>query len=71
MTVAYSFGLSEITPPVGLNLFVLKSIVTDIPMGEIIRAVNPFIVIDLIFLALVMVFPIIILGKLRLVNLVL
>ncbi len=41
MTVVMEMGL--IHPPVGLNLFVIKSVAPDIPLGEIVRQVFPFI----------------------------
>lgn len=46
-----------LTPPVGYNLFVLKGIVPEVPMEEIIRGVMPFIVMYLVGMALVMIFP--------------
>ena len=41
MTIVMETGL--IHPPVGLNLFVIKNIAPDIPLGEIIRGVLPFV----------------------------
>ena len=47
-----------VTPPYGFNLFYLKSIVPkDITMGDIYRAIWPIIILQLIGLALIMVFP--------------
>ena len=43
MTIVMETGL--IHPPVGLNLFVIKNIAPDIPLGEIIRGVLPFVAI--------------------------
>jgi C4-dicarboxylate transporter DctM subunit len=47
-----------ITPPFGLHLFVLKSIVgSDAPLGVVYRGVIPFVVADLVKLALLVIFP--------------
>jgi len=53
-TLCIEIGM--ITPPVGLNLFVLKSS-TDVSMGEIIKGAVPYVVILLIGLAILSVFP--------------
>ena len=47
-----------ITPPVGLNVFVIHSLARDVPMIDTFRGVVPFLISDLIRLALVAAFPI-------------
>jgi C4-dicarboxylate transporter, DctM subunit len=42
MTIVMEMGL--IHPPVGLNLFVIKNIAPDIPLGDVIRGVVPFVI---------------------------
>ena len=50
--------LSLITPPFGMNLFVLKGVSPpDVTLGAIYRGVIPFVLINIIALALVMLFP--------------
>ena len=50
--------LSLITPPFGMNLFVLKGVSPpDVTLGAIYRGVIPFVFINIIALALVMLFP--------------
>lgn len=49
--------ISLITPPVGMNVFVMKSVNPDIPLGQIFRGVLPFIAIDFIRLALLIALP--------------
>jgi C4-dicarboxylate transporter, DctM subunit len=56
MTV--NMELALITPPVGLNLFVINTIVPDSKLGEVYRGVWPFIVIMITFLILLYLFPI-------------
>ncbi|MDQ3560102.1 MAG: TRAP transporter large permease subunit, partial [Pseudomonadota bacterium] len=48
--------LALITPPVGMNLFVIKGI-TGAPLSRIIAGVFPYVVIILAGLALVLAFP--------------
>ncbi|MFW5880940.1 MAG: TRAP transporter large permease [Roseicyclus sp.] len=49
--------LSLVTPPVGLNLFVIKSVVSDLPMGKIYRGIIPFVLADLLRILLLVAFP--------------
>ncbi len=46
-----------IHPPLGLNVFVLKSLAPDVPMWTIYKGVFPFVAADLVKLALLVVFP--------------
>jgi tripartite ATP-independent transporter DctM subunit len=46
-----------ITPPFGLNVFVLKTMVEDVPMARIFRGVVPFVAADLAKLALLVAVP--------------
>ncbi|MCC2095848.1 MAG: TRAP transporter large permease subunit [Hyphomicrobiales bacterium] len=49
--------LGVVTPPFGMNLFVMKSIATDLTMGTIFRGVVPFILADVVKIALLIAFP--------------
>jgi tripartite ATP-independent transporter DctM subunit len=51
--------ISLITPPVGLNVFVLRTLLPEIPIGTIFRGVGPFIAADFVRLTLLVSFPII------------
>ncbi|MDO5088073.1 MAG: TRAP transporter large permease [Comamonadaceae bacterium] len=62
--VAVEVGL--ITPPVGMNLFVIRALAPDVRMGEIYRGVWPFVASDLLRVALLAAFPSITLWVLRL-----
>ena len=47
-----------ITPPVGLNVFVIKGLTgDDIPMFTIFRGITPFIIADMLHMALLVTFP--------------
>ena len=50
--------LGLITPPVGMNVFVIKATAPHVGLGEIFRGVAPFIVSDFIRLALLIAFPV-------------
>ncbi len=49
--------LGLITPPVGMNVFVISALARDIPMGEIFRGVMPFFLAELVRVALLLAFP--------------
>jgi C4-dicarboxylate transporter, DctM subunit len=49
--------LGLITPPVGMNVFVINSIVPDVSLITIFRGVAPFVLTDLVRLALLVAFP--------------
>lgn len=55
IVVVVEIGL--ITPPIGVNLFVIRSVVPDVPMATMIRGVVPFIVADLIRVLLIAAVP--------------
>jgi tripartite ATP-independent transporter DctM subunit len=46
-----------ITPPVGLNVFVINSLARDVPMIDTFRGVVPFLMADMVRLALVILIP--------------
>lgn len=46
-----------ITPPYGLNLFLMKGILKEVSMGEIIKGVLPFVLANMVTLALLIAFP--------------
>lgn len=49
--------LANITPPVGLNLFVIQSIQKDLSFAEVLRGTAPFMVVIGAGLVIMMVFP--------------
>jgi len=54
-----------ITPPVGLNLFVINSMAKDIPLTQTYRGVLPFIMADVVRTAILILFPVITLFLIR------
>jgi TRAP-type C4-dicarboxylate transport system permease large subunit len=53
--VVVEIGL--ISPPVGMNLFVLKTLLPQVPTGTVFRGVMPFMVADCVRLAILIAFP--------------
>jgi tripartite ATP-independent transporter DctM subunit len=55
MTIVMEMGL--IHPPVGLNIFVIKNIAPDIPLGEVIWGVMPFVALMMVAVLLLCFVP--------------
>ena len=55
--VVVAIEISLITPPVGLNVFVLKTIIRDIDTKTIFKGVIPFVLIDIVRILLLMAVP--------------
>lgn len=53
--------LGLITPPVGMNVFVISSLAKDVPMSETFKGVLPFFVAELVRICLLLAFPVIVL----------
>ena len=51
--------ISLITPPIGMNVFVLRTLLPDVPTNTVFRGVLPFIVADFLRLSLLVAFPVI------------
>ena len=57
--VLISAEVGLITPPVGLNLFIINNLAKDIPMIETYKGVLPFVISDIIRVAILTAFPVI------------
>jgi TRAP-type C4-dicarboxylate transport system permease large subunit len=55
MTMLAETGV--ITPPVGVNVFVVKGIVPDVPLYHIFRGIVPFLIAILVALIIMIVYP--------------
>ncbi len=51
--------ISLITPPIGMNIFIMRSMNKDLPLGTIYRGVLPFVAADVVRLAILTAFPVI------------
>jgi TRAP-type C4-dicarboxylate transport system permease large subunit len=56
--IVMTVELGLIHPPVGMNIFVIKSVLEDIKISTIFYGVIPFIITDLIRLAILVIFPV-------------
>ena len=57
MLVVVELGL--ITPPVGMNVFVISAMAPDVPMGKIFLGVVPFFIAEMFRVTLLVLFPVI------------
>lgn len=55
VVVVVEIGL--ISPPVGMNMFVLRALLPNIPIGTIFRGVMPFVIADIVRLFILVAFP--------------
>jgi C4-dicarboxylate transporter DctM subunit len=49
--------IAMITPPVGMNVYVISGVAKDVPMETIFKGIVPFVVVDLVLLAIILFFP--------------
>ena len=61
-------GIGLTAPPIGLNVFVVNAIARDVPITTTYRGVLPFLGVDVVRLVLVMLFPGLALGLVRLLT---
>ncbi len=55
MTVNLEIGL--VTPPVGLNLYIVKNIAPDVPMSHVLMGALPFLIIEVIVIVSLCIWP--------------
>jgi tripartite ATP-independent transporter DctM subunit len=55
--VVLTLEMGLISPPVGINVFIVKSVAKDVPLGDIFRGVMPFWIAMLLTLGLLVAFP--------------
>jgi TRAP-type C4-dicarboxylate transport system permease large subunit len=55
VVVVVEMGL--ITPPVGMNMFVIRAQLPDIPLATIFRGIGPFLAADAALVGLLLLFP--------------
>ena len=56
--IVMTVELGLIHPPVGMNVFVIKSVIKDVKLSTVFKGVMPFVVTDIIRLAILIAFPI-------------
>ncbi len=55
IVIAMEMGL--ITPPIGMNVFVIAGIAPDVPMQTIFKGIIPFLIADIFLVAILILFP--------------
>ncbi len=60
--------LGLITPPVGLNVFIINSLAPDVPMRETFKGVIPFFLSEIVRVTILVAFPVISLALPHLLN---
>lgn len=63
--VLMTVGIGMLAPPVGLNVYVVNGMAREVPMNETYKGVIPFLVSDLLRVALLLCVPALSLGVLR------
>ena len=56
--IVMTVELGLIHPPVGMNVFVIKSVIKDVKLSTVFKGVLPFVVTDIIRLAILIAFPV-------------
>jgi TRAP-type C4-dicarboxylate transport system permease large subunit len=64
--VLMTVSIGMIAPPIGLNVYVVNSMAKEVPMSETYKGVMPFLVWDAIRVVLLLCFPVICLGLVKL-----
>ena len=49
--------IALITPPVGMNVYVIKGVAKDVPIGTIFRGIMPFLAADIVEVILLLFIP--------------
>jgi C4-dicarboxylate transporter DctM subunit len=57
IVLTVNMEMALVTPPVGMNLYVINGLDKDIRMAEVIRGITPFIILMGLFLVFTMLFP--------------
>jgi TRAP-type C4-dicarboxylate transport system permease large subunit len=55
--VVIMLEMGLITPPVGINVFIVKSVAPLVPLGEIFRGIWPFLLAMMVLVLLLTLFP--------------
>jgi len=58
VVIVMTVELGLIHPPVGMNVFVIKSVIRDVKLSTVFYGVMPFVITDILRLAILIVFPI-------------
>lgn len=57
VVVVIAIELGLITPPMGMNLFIVRSVAPEVPLAKIIKGIFPFVTADVVRLGVIAAFP--------------
>jgi tripartite ATP-independent transporter DctM subunit len=57
IVVTFTCAIGALTPPVGINLFVIKNTVPEVPTNEVIKGVLPYMAVIFVVLIIIMYVP--------------
>lgn len=63
--VVVMIEVGMLTPPVGMNVFTVKSLLPDVALSTIFRGVTPFIFANLLLVLMIIIWPLLVLAPLR------
>jgi len=49
--------MGQITPPIGMNVFVIAGVAKSVPLGSIFKGILPFVIVEVIFVVILTIFP--------------
>ena len=49
--------IGAITPPIGLNIFTVKAVAKEVPMGRIFKGALPFLIANIVVTGILFLFP--------------
>jgi TRAP-type C4-dicarboxylate transport system permease large subunit len=49
--------MGQISPPVGINVFVIAGVSQDVPMATIFKGILPFILVEILVVIILTLFP--------------
>jgi len=55
--MVFMMEVAQVSPPFGLNLFVIKGVVPEVPMAELFRAALPVLITQIFIMAIYIAFP--------------
>ena len=55
--VVIAMEMALITPPVGINVFVIKGVAKDVPLSTIFKGILPFLAAEIVMVFILLLFP--------------
>jgi len=55
--IVRAMEIGNMTPPLGLNVYIIHGVAKDVPLGECFRGIMPFVLVDVAAIAIFVAFP--------------